>query len=286
MVVGGGQDEVAERAPEMAPPGLNVDIAVQVEPRGPGDAVASAGERLTGRAVIVIAVDTVIRGDLRPHVDAFLRSGAAAGLVLQATGEPREMGIAVLEGDRVMHLEEKPERPRSDLAVVGVWMLGPQAVERVRMDPVINARGESDLTATIGAMVEEGADVRGWPLAGRWLDAGSLAALLATQSCLLADLAPTMLAATESDLSGPVAAGDDTVVTRSQITGPVLLGRGVTIDDCDLGPDVVVGDGAVLRDVRLRHALISAGAGLEGGAHKDIAVSSSGDIGRARTGLS
>ena len=278
VVVGGDHGVAAEVAARLAPPGLAVTIAEQAEPRGTADALAAAGGALDGRNVVVVTVDTLIRGDLRPALEAFQRSGALAGLILHPSDRPREMGIAVLEGDRVAHLEEKPQQPRSDLAVVGVWMLAPEAVERMSARPAIDAKGERNLTATIGALVAEGADVRGWRLDGEWLDAGSIATLLSTQSRLLADLSPTEVAASDSALSGVVAAGAGTTISRSEIEGPVLLGENVIVEGCELGPDVVVGDGARLRLVRLRDALVVPGARLDETSGSSTVVSASGEV--------
>ncbi|MEE8421740.1 MAG: sugar phosphate nucleotidyltransferase [Dehalococcoidia bacterium] len=263
VVVGDDHAAVEQAAARLAPPGVSVEIAVQAEPRGLGDAVTSAGAALDGRSVAVFAVDTVLTGDIRPAVEAFERSGAVAGLTVHPTDRPREMGIAVLEGDRIVHLEEKPPQPRSDLAAAGLWLLGPATVERLRADPFVRpSDGEIDLTGTIGAMVDEGADVRGWPLDGEWLDAGTIASLLSTQARLLA----------LADEPAPAALG-------SQVAGPVMIGAGAVIENCELGPDVVVGDGVVLRSVRLRDAMVVAGARLEGVEHEGVVVTAAGEVG-------
>ena len=186
VVTGPEDDQTRRYVANHAPPDVHVSIAVQLEPRGPGDAVAAVGDALDGRTVVVLAVDTVLTGIDPQLLDGFEASGAAAGLLLQAVADPRAFGVAVLDGDRVVDLEEKPERPRSDLALVGLWALAPAAVERVRTDPFINAKGESDLTATVAAMLAEGSDVRGWLLDGEWLDGGTLEGLLHAQSRLLA----------------------------------------------------------------------------------------------------
>ena len=272
VVTDDGAGATAGAVAALAPPALSVSVVEQREPRGPGDALASAGAALDGRHVVVVAVDTVIRGDLRPQLDAFERSAAIAGLPLHPTDRPREMGIAVLRGDRVVQLEEKPQRPRSDLAVVGIWMLAPEAVERVRTRPVINARGESDLTATVAALLAEGGDVRGWRVDGDWLDAGSVQSLLHAQSRLLA-------ATASGDPADAVAVAPDARVSDSTLTGPVLLGADVVVEGCALGPDVVVGDGARLRMVRLAHALVAPGARLEDATGEGVVVTAAGEIG-------
>lgn len=251
VVVVGGEDTVTgPAAPALAPAGAEVAVAVQSTPRGPGDALSSVGSRLDGRDVVVLAVDTILLGaGLREQLVAFQRSGAMAWLPLARTDRPREMGIAeVGADDRLLSLEEKPREPRSNLACVGLWMLSAAAVERVRTRPVINAKGESDLTATVGALLAEGGDIRGRQFEGRWLDGGALAGLLEAQSVLLR----------ESELPSPRPRPD------LEIRPPVLLGRDCELASCRLGPNVVVGDGARLRDVTLSDAVVLPGAHLDG----------------------
>jgi glucose-1-phosphate thymidylyltransferase len=263
VVVGGEHGGVERAAADLAPAGISVEIAVQAEPLGLGDAVTSAGAALDGRQVAVLAVDAVLTGDIRPTFEAFERSGADAGLTLHPTDRPTEMGIAVLEGDRIVHLEEKPRQPRSDLAAAGLWLLGPATVERLRTNPFIRPTdGEVDLTGTIGEMVNEGADVRGWRLPGEWLDTGTIASLLSTQARLLALT------------DGPVHE-----LPGSEVSEPVMIGEGATIEDCELGPNVVVGDGVVLRSTRLQDAMVVAGARLEGVEHEGAVVTAGGEVG-------
>jgi glucose-1-phosphate thymidylyltransferase len=281
VVVGGGDARTGPCALENRPAGTSIELAEQPTPKGSGDAAIAPGSLLDDRVVVVLAVDTVLQGaDLRPHLDAFAASDAVAWLPLAHTDRPREMGIALLDGDRVVELEEKPQEPKSNLACVGLWLLAPDAIERLRTDPVINAKGESDLTATIAAMLEEGRHVGGREFAGRWLDGGSLSGLLGAQSALLRDLPAVALAAPGG---GPAAAMTESSmhVIGSELHGPVMLGKDVRIEDCVLGPEVVVGDGANLRGMRLQRALVAPGAHAEGGEYHDIVITSEGVIASA-----
>lgn len=239
VVVVGGQDErTGPAAREAAPAGMTVHVAVQAEPLGSGDALLSAEALLDGRHVVVAAVDTVLRGNeegpgsLYEQVRSFLVSGMDAWYVLHETDRPREMGIVVLDSERVLHLEEKPAEPRSNLALVGIWMVSPRAVERLRANPERSVRGEIELSGTLSVMHAEGFPMGGAEFHGQWLDTGTLASLLATQEALL-------------DV-------------------PALVAADADVEDCTLGPNVVVGAGARLRGCTLRDVLVAPGAHIEG----------------------
>lgn len=250
VVVGAADDRTGPVAIEAAPPGVTVTIAVQHEPKGSGDAMTSVGDALDGRHVVVAAVDTILRGDLRPHVEAFMASGYDAWFVLHETDRPHEMGIVVLEGDRVMHFEEKPAQPRSNLALVGIWMVAPDVVAEMRAHPMISPRGEVELSGTLSVMHQQGRPMGGSVFAGNWLDAGTLAALVATQGVLLGE--------------------------RNWLIAP-----DADVEDCHLGPNVVVGAGAVLHDAVLSHALVAPGAHLEGVEASHVVVTGAGQVASA-----
>ena len=247
VVVGPNDDRTGPAAIAAAPAGVEVSVAVQREPKGSGDAMTSAGDALDGRHVVVLAVDTILRGDLRPHIDAFMASSMDAWFVLHETDRPREMGIVVLEGDRVVHLEEKPAEPRSNLALVGIWMVAPGVVAEMRRAPLVSPRGEVELSGTLSVLHSQGRPMGGSVFAGDWLDAGTLAALISTQGALL-DGRPTLVA------------------------------PDATVEDCTLGPNVVVGRGAVLRRVTLRDALVAEGAHLEGVEASHVIVMGDGQV--------
>lgn len=282
VVVSGGDRRIGPAALAAAPPGVTVTTAEQLQPRGPGDALASVGAALDGRSVIVLAVDTVLRGgDLDAQYRDFETSGAVAWLPLHTTDRPTQMGIAELDAvdrDRIVTLEEKPQRPRSNLACIGLWLLAPEAVERVRTNPFINAKGESDLTATIGAMLAEGAHIGGRGFEGDWLDGGALSGLIEAQTALLSGLAAAPFPTTDTTTEGVVSGDPSVRVNRSRLAGPVLLGADAQIEDSELGPDVVVGAGAHLRGVRLRRTLVAPGAHVEGGEYADVVITGSGVI--------
>jgi len=231
VVVGADDDRTGPAAVEAAPAGMAVTVARQMVPRGSGDALLSAGAALDGRHVVVAAVDTVLGGDLSPQVRAFTASKYDAWLTLHETDRPKAMGIVVLEGDRVVDLVEKPAEPRSNLALVGIWMLAPAAVEYLREHPLISPRGEVELSGTLEVMLREGhGTIGGAVFPGAWHDTGTLASLLRTQEALL-------------DV-------------------PALVAPDAVVERCSLGPNVVVGAGAHLADVTLSHALVAPGARL------------------------
>jgi glucose-1-phosphate thymidylyltransferase len=281
VVVSPGDVATLQRAKDVASRGVTVHAAEQVEPDGIGSAAITPGALLDGRDVAVLASDTLLIGDAGEYMRAFSESGADAGLVLAHVEDPRAFGVAELEGDRVVSLEEKPERPRSDLALVGLWLLGARAIERLRTDPVINAKDERDLTGTIAALVDEGADVRGWEASGRWLDAGTVEGLLQAHDELLEGLAPSGtldVVGLDCNVDGPLAVGPGVRAVRSRLRGPVLLGASVHVEESEIAHSVVC-EGASVRGARLERCVVLPGASVVAGNYHDVVITAEGEMG-------
>lgn len=244
---------------------IEIHVCVQAEPRGTGDAVLAASDWAGAAPLVVLPVDAVLIGNVASPVRAFLDGDFVAGLVLTEMPDPRAFGVAVIEGDRIVHLEEKPERPRSNLVNASPWLLRPPVLARLRTAPVINARGEVDLIATVALMVTEGAPVGGWMLDGELIDVGTLPALLAGQARLLADCDPAQQVAASARVEGVRLEGRVIIGDGAQITGGLLA-------------DTVVGAGATLENTTLRRALVSPGARVVGLSAEDVIITPSTEV--------
>ncbi len=254
VVVGPDDVRSGPTAAAFAPAGMSIEVVVQAEPKGPGDALAQVPhDVLRGREVAVIAVDALLLGgDVRGQFESWLGEKVDGWLPLAPTDRPESMGIAQLDGDRVTEFVEKPEQPKGNLASMAWWLLGPVAVERILDDPVVNAKGELEISGTLSSLIRTGHAIGGREFDGEWLDTGTLGALLATQARLLEDLDSSVLVAPDA-----------------------------VVEDCKLGPNVVVGAGCVLTRVKLSNALVAAGAVVSDLKAEGVVITPSGVVGRA-----
>ena len=129
--------------------------------------------------VIVMLGDNIVEKSIRPHVEAFGRQPGGAKILLKEVENPEEFGVAEVEGDRVVRIEEKPDRPKTNYAVIGIYMYDARVFDIVkRLTP--SARGELEITDVNNAYIERGEMTFDF-LDGWWADAGeSCDALLET----------------------------------------------------------------------------------------------------------
>jgi len=157
--------------------GLNqINYAYQEGEGGIAEALNLAEHFAEGDKLCVILGDNIIGGDIREAVDDFRRQPAGAKILLKEVSDAKRFGVAEVRGDRIVGIEEKPERPRSNYAVTGIYMYDETVFDKIRT-LVPSARGELEITDVNNAYIGEGvmsfAFLKGW-----WTDAGTFESLL------------------------------------------------------------------------------------------------------------
>lgn len=157
--------------------GLNhINYTYQEGEGGIADALSLAEHFADGEKLCVILGDNIIGSSIRSAVDEFQRQPAGAKILLKEVPDAKRFGVAEVKGNRIVGIEEKPEQPRSNYAVTGVYMYDSTVFEKIRtLEP--SDRGELEITDVNNAYIREGtlsfAFLDGW-----WTDAGTFESLL------------------------------------------------------------------------------------------------------------
>jgi len=153
--------------------GSRFTFKVQDEPKGIADALLLAEEFVGNERMVVILGDNILTHSIRPHVEAFAAQEGGARLLLKKVGEPERFGVAALDEERkmILEIEEKPKHPKSEHAVIGVYMYGPEVFGIIRtITP--SDRGELEITSVNNEFVRQGKATYGM-VDGEWMDAGT-----------------------------------------------------------------------------------------------------------------
>lgn len=147
-----------------------LNYAYQVNEGGIAEAIGLTRSFIGEDRFVVILGDNILEDPLSPYVEAFERQDAGARVLLKEVENPRDYGVAELQGSRVISIEEKPEQPKSRFAVIGVYMYDSYAFQVIDdLEP--SGRGELEVTDLNNAYLRRGllqADV----LSGWWADSG------------------------------------------------------------------------------------------------------------------
>jgi len=130
----------------------------------------------SGEPVCVVLGDNIIERNISAAVADYHRQGGGAKIILKKVPDPQRFGVPRLEGKRVVHIDEKPAKPQSDYAVIGIYMYDETVYDIIR-DLKPSGRGELEITDVNNAYIER--DAMTWDeLEGWWTDAGTFESLL------------------------------------------------------------------------------------------------------------
>jgi glucose-1-phosphate thymidylyltransferase len=154
----------------------HIDYTYQEGEGGIAEALGLAEHFADGQKICVILGDNIIQGSIREAVEAFRQQERGAKILLKEVPDAERFGVAEVQGHRVIHIEEKPARPKSNYAVTGIYMFDGTVFDKIR-GIVRSARGELEITDVNNAYIREGALTFAF-LEGWWTDAGTFDSLL------------------------------------------------------------------------------------------------------------
>ena len=237
--------------------GLEVTYIEQEAPLGLAHAVKISEDFMGDDPFVMYLGDNLIKDGITPFVREFETERPDAQILLAHVRNPSEFGVAELEGDHVVRLEEKPAHPRSDLALVGVYLFSRCVFDAVRaIRP--SKRGELEITDAIQQLISSGKRVRSHVIEGWWKDTGKVEDMLEGNRMMLGALESriegTVDAATA--IEGMVRIGKGATVERSRLRGPLVIGEGARVSDAYIGPFTSLGPGVELRGCEIEHSIV------------------------------
>ena len=163
--------------------GCEFTYRVQEEAKGIADALALAEGFAGDGRIIVLLGDNIFETAIHQSVNDFRAQQRGARVLLKQVTDPERFGVATLNGNRIVAIEEKPEHPKSDYAVVGVYFYEASVFDIIRtIEP--SARGEYEITAVNNAYIRR-AELEYSFVHGRWVDAGTFDSLAEAHQILL-----------------------------------------------------------------------------------------------------
>ena len=261
IVVGETQAEIRAAVGDGSRWGVQITYIEQDAPRGLAHAVLISERFIGGEPFVMYLGDNLLNKGITAFTDEFVRVRPAAQILLARVPDPQMFGVAELDDGRVVRLVEKPKEPKSDLALVGVYMFSPAVFDSVkRIKP--SFRNELEITDAIQDLIDRGLPVRPHLVEGWWKDTGKLEDMLEANRLIL-DTIERRIEGTvdaESRIEGKVVIEPGAVVERSVIRGPVVIGANARIVHAYVGPFTSIGAGAEIRDSEIEHSIVLEGS--------------------------
>jgi glucose-1-phosphate thymidylyltransferase len=252
--------EIREAAGDGSRFGVSIRYIEQDAPLGLAHAVLTA-ERFIGDSPFVMYLgDNLLRDGIVDLVETFRTERPDALILLTPVPDPEHYGVAELDDGRVARLVEKPKEPKTDLALVGVYMFTPSIFEAARaIKP--SWRGELEITDAIQTLVDRGRRVDPHIVHGWWKDTGQVQDMLEANRLILDDLKEQV----DGDLvdcrvEGRVVIAKGARLERTTVRGPAIVGRGSRLTDAYIGPYTAVGDDVTIEKAELEHSIVLSGS--------------------------
>jgi glucose-1-phosphate thymidylyltransferase len=255
-------DEIRTAAGDGSRFGVSIEYIEQDAPLGLAHAVLTAEPYLGGSPFVMYLGDNLLRNGIVDLVDTFRTEQPDALILLTPVPDPEHYGVAELVDGRVARLVEKPKEPKTDLALVGVYMFTPSIFEAARaIEP--SWRGELEITDAIQTLVDGGKRVDPHIVHGWWKDTGQVQDMLEANRLILDDLMEQVDGElVESRVEGRVVIAEGARLERTTVCGPAIVGRGSRLTDAYIGPYTAVGDDVTIDKAELEHSIVMSGSAI------------------------
>ncbi|MGE5176327.1 MAG: glucose-1-phosphate thymidylyltransferase [Hyphomicrobiales bacterium] len=257
IVVGDTEAEIRAAVGDGSAFGVRATYLRQDAPRGLAHAVQIAEGWIGRDAFVMFLGDNLILDGIRPLVEEFRRESPNSEILLAKVPHPEEFGVAELDGDRVVRLVEKPKEPKSDLALVGVYMFDATIFEAVNaIRP--SFRNELEITDAIQYLIDHGRVVRHHVISGWWKDTGKLEDMLEANRMVLSRARRLVQGDVdrESRIEGEVVIGEGAVIRNSLLRGPLIVGRRAIVENSYVGPFTSIHDDVLLKNSEIEHSIV------------------------------
>ena len=218
----------------------------QNDRQGIGHALKLTKEIVAGDEVFIVLGDTICEY----NIEAVLGSETSM-LGLKKVDDPRNFGVAELNCEAVTHVVEKPQIPKSNMALVGIYKIKEtdmlfECLE-TNISQNVKTHGEYSITDAIDCMIKKGAQFKAFKV-DSWFDCGKRETLLESNATLLKKFGGSIMSSQ---------AYENTVIIQ-----PVRIGKGCSISNSIIGPNVTIGEDTTVESSIVKNSIIGSFSNL------------------------
>jgi len=268
VILGPIKEGVKEALGDGSHLGVKIVYIDQPEPKGLAHAILISEDFLQDEPFVTYLGDNLLRQGVQDFTRTFEEGKADCVVGVSPVRDPSRFGIAELQDGRIVRLLEKPKEPKSNLALIGVYVFGTKIFSAAKKI-MPSWRNELEITDAIQRLLDDGGRVEVQRVNGWWKDTGKPDDLLEANQLILSDLEGSIKGEVSEDaeVSGRVVLEEGSkLIGASRIRGPATIGR-----NCVLGPDVYIGpytsigDDCHLKNVEIENSIVMKGCTIESG---------------------
>ena len=257
IIVGDTKDEIKEAVGDGSRWGIRITYIEQKAPLGLAHAVKISEDFLGKEHFVMYLGDNILKSGIKSLVEEFKEREPNSLILLTEVPNPQMFGVAELKDGKVVRLVEKPKKPMSNLALVGVYMFDYHVFEAVNaIKP--SWRDELEITDAIQYLVDRGYDVHPHLVTGWWKDTGKIEDILEANLLILESISSKIEGKVDdsSRINGQVILEKGALVKNSIIRGPAIIGSDTEIIDSYIGPFTSIQKGCKIIRTEIEHSIV------------------------------
>ncbi len=245
--------------------GVKVSYILQSKPLGLAHAVKVARDFLQEECFLMFLGDNLLKNSIYPYRQRFEKDKPKALVLLTRVENPEQFGVAELKENRIVKLEEKPLKPMTDLALIGVYFFDSTihtAIDAIKP----SARGELEITDAIQWLLENQYEVDAEIIEGWWKDTGKPEDILEANRLVLEDIERDLGDAKidhKSKIFGRVKLAQGVEIINSTIMGPVIIGERARIVNSFIGPFTSLSDKVKIENSEIEYSVVMANTNIK-----------------------
>ena len=261
IIVGDTKEEIKKACGDGSRWEVKLTYIEQLKPLGLAHAVLTAQNFLQDSDFIMYLGDNVIKGGVKDFVEEFKHQKPTAQILLVKVPNPEQFGVAELSQQKVIRLVEKPKQPKSDLALVGVYLFN-SAIFKAAKSIDYSQRGELEITDALQWLIDHGFDVRSHIIKGWWKDTGKLEDMLEANRMMCDELETKILGVVDekSKIEFKVVIEKGAEIKNSIIRGPSIIGAHTKIIDSYVGPFTAISENCEIQGSEIEHSIVLEGS--------------------------
>ncbi len=251
-------DEIRECIGDGSRYRANVSYIQQDAPRGLAHAVLTAEPFLRDSPFVMYLGDNLLQHGITPLVEEYRSLECNSEILLTKVPNPSQFGVAELSSDgRVIRLTEKPAQPKSDLALVGVYMFDENIFDAAKaIKP--SKRGELEITDAIQWLLDHKFTVHPHIVKGWWKDTGKIEDMLEANRTVLDTFERVVRGDIQgtSSIEGKVVIEEGAQIIDSVVRGPAIIGSGARVEHAYVGPYTSIGNRCALEHCEIENSIV------------------------------
>lgn len=254
--------------------GLQIVYIPQEAPLGLAHVVKISQDFIGDEPFIFYLGDNMVVGDLKKFIDVFEKDGSNCHLTLSKVKDPERFGVPELRNNRIVSIEEKPQHPKSEFAVTGIYLYDSTIFEAVNnIKP--SARGELEISDAHQYLLDNGYKISYSEITGWWKDTGKPEDVLEANRLILEHMEAYQKGMIDaaSCVTGNVVVEEGANIINSVVRGPVVIGKNTIIENSFIGPFTSIGHNCTIQNSEVEFSIV-----LDRGEILDVGVRIEGSL--------